>query len=104
MSRLLAVGLMLWACGAAAEPQAGTAAAEPLPGAQAVGDLLTADASGKVTVHAVRLPGPLRLDGQLDEAVYLDIPAISEFIMAEPRSGGPPSQKTEAWAGTRTSG
>ena len=106
LSRLLVAGLLLWACGAAAEPQVGVAAAEPkagtaaagsLPGAQAVGDVLTTAAAGKVTVRAFRLPGPLRVDGQLDEAVYRDVPAISEFIMAEPRSGGPPSQKTEAW-------
>ncbi len=86
-TRLLAVVLMLCA-GGLAHAQPAPAPAGPVEGK---------DASGRVTIRAVRLDRPLTLDGQLDEAVYRDTPAISEFIMAEPRAGGPPSQKTEAW-------
>ena len=87
-SRLLVIVLMLWACGAAAQPQ------DAVPPRESV---LSRDASGHVTLRAVRLPGPLRVDGQLDEAVYRAVPAISDFIQAEPLSGPPASQKTEAW-------
>ena len=87
-SRLLVIVLMLWACGAAAQPQ------DAVPPRESV---LSRDASGHVTLRAVRLSGPLRVDGQLDEAVYRDVPAISDFIQAEPLSGPPATQKTEAW-------
>ncbi|MGE0395012.1 MAG: hypothetical protein AB7N54_21145, partial [Alphaproteobacteria bacterium] len=94
--RFLAAELVLWltlcACGAAAQtPRSG----EPISGAGA--PVLSRDASGHVTLRAVALPGPLRVDGQLDEAVYRDVPSISDFIQAEPLSGPPASQKTEAW-------
>ena len=72
----------------------GAASAQPAPAA--AGPVVGADASWRVTVRAVRLNAPLILDGQLDEAVYRDTPAITEFILAEPRAGVPPSQKTEA--------
>ena len=45
----------------------------------------------------MRLAAPLRLDGQLDEAVYAGVPAMSDFIQAEPRSGSPSTQKSEVW-------
>ena len=63
----------------------------PVPAAPVAGR----DASGRVTIRAVRLEAPLTLDGQLDEAVYRDTPAITEFIKslrtdaptAEPQKG-----------------
>ena len=79
---------MLWACAAAAQPHRGSDTAEPV---------VSRDAAGHVTLRAVRLPGPLRLDGRLDEAVYWEVPSIADFIQAEPLSGPPASQKTEAW-------
>ena len=42
------------------------------------------DGSGRVTVRAVRLAAPLRIDGQLDEALYTSVPPISDFIQIEP--------------------
>jgi len=58
---------------------------------------VTRDAAGRATVRAVRLTSPLRLDGQLDEAVYEEVPPISDFIQTEPRNGEPATQKTEVW-------
>ena len=66
----------------------------PPPVAPAV---ITRDAAGRATIRAVRLTSPLRLDGQLDEAVYEDVPPISDFIQIEPHAGEPATQKTEVW-------
>jgi hypothetical protein len=40
---------------------------------------------GRPQVRAIRREAPLRVDGQLDEAVYRDVPAISDFIQTLPR-------------------
>ena len=55
------------------------------------------DAQGRVTIRAVRLTVPLRLDGQLDEPVYSDVLPASDFIQSEPLEGAPATQKTEIW-------
>ena len=55
------------------------------------------DASGRVTVRAVRLTAPLRIDGRLDEEVYATVPAMSDFIQNDPVEGAPTTQKTEVW-------
>ena len=60
-------------------------------------EVVARDARGRVTVRAIRLEEPLRLDGRLDEAVYSTERAIDGFIQQEPREGEPVSEKTEAW-------
>ena len=55
------------------------------------------DASGQATVRAVRLTSPLRIDGRLDEAIYGDVPPMSDFIQQEPKEGAPATEKTDAW-------
>lgn len=57
----------------------------------------TRDDRGNATVRAVRLTEPIRLDGQLDEAVYRDIPSISGFIQTLPDEGAPATEDTEVW-------
>jgi hypothetical protein len=64
----------------------------PLPPA-----VIARDGSGHVTIRAVRLTMPIRLDGQLDEAVYANIPAISDFIQQEPHEGSAATVKTDVW-------
>ncbi|MBI4262827.1 MAG: carbohydrate binding family 9 domain-containing protein [Acidobacteria bacterium] len=59
--------------------------------------VMTRDAEGRVTLRAVRLTTPLRVDGRLDEAVYDDVPAISGFIQTEPDEGTDATEKTELW-------
>jgi hypothetical protein len=68
-------------------------AGPPPPVAPAV---ITRDDAGRATLRAIRLTQPLRLDGQLDEALYSS-PSISDFIQVEPRSGAPATEKTEVW-------
>ena len=48
-------------------------------------DVVARDAEGRVTVRAVRIAEPLTIDGQLDEDVYRDVPAIDGFVQQEPR-------------------
>ena len=66
----------------------------PVPVPPAV---IARDADGRATIRAVRLTTPLRIDGQLDEAVYASVPPISDFIQTEPAEGSPASERTEVW-------
>ena len=59
--------------------------------------VLTRDPDGGVVLRAIRIPGAIRVDGQLDEAVYEEHPAITDLVQQEPDFGAPVSQKTEAW-------
>ena len=58
---------------------------------------LTRDAAGRATVRAVRLTGPWRLDGALEEAIYEEVPSVGGFIQQLPDAGAPPTEQTEAW-------
>jgi hypothetical protein len=55
------------------------------------------DTDGHVTVRAIRVMTPMRIDGALDEAVYTSASPMSDFVQAEPRSGEPGTEKTEMW-------
>ena len=59
--------------------------------------VIARDADGRATVRAIRLDQPLRVDGALDERVYADVPALSDFIQTEPVEGAPATEKSEAW-------
>jgi Domain of unknown function (DUF5916) len=50
-----------------------------------------------VAVRATRITTPLKIDGVLDEPVYEEVRAISEFQQQDPHEGAPVSEKTEAW-------
>src|SRR5947207_648505 len=60
-------------------------------------EVVTRDQAGRVTIRAVRLTSPIRLDGRLDEEFYNTVPAISDFIQQEPSEGAPATERTEAW-------
>ena len=66
----------------------------PPPVAPAV---MNRDAAGRTTVRAIKLTTGIRIDGALDEAVYQEVPAISDFIQQVPVEGATASEKTEAW-------
>src|SRR5512143_3710086 len=53
--------------------------------------------AGQVTVRAVRVGSPMRVDGRLDEEVYASTPAIGDFLQQEPNEGQPATEKTESW-------
>ena len=54
-------------------------------------------APDKVTVRAVRIDTPLKIDGRLDEQVYASVEPISGFLQQEPREGEPATERTDAW-------
>ena len=66
----------------------------PNPVAPAV---ITRNEERQATVRAVRLAEALRIDGKLDESVYAETPAITDFIQTLPRNGEEPTERTEAW-------
>ena len=58
---------------------------------------VTRPAASPVTVRALRITEPIRMDGRLDEAVYAQTPPISDFIQQEPVDGAMPTERTDAW-------
>ena len=50
-----------------------------------------------VTLRAVRVNEPLRIDGVIDESFYQNTPPVTEFIQSVPDVDGEPSQLTEVW-------
>ena len=67
------------------------------PPAPVAPDIVSRDGDGRVTIRAVRLDAPLRLDGALDEALYRTVPSVSDFVQVEPAEGAPATEKTETW-------
>ena len=55
------------------------------------------DGQGRVTIRATHLPGPLRIDGQLDEGPYSTVEPIGDFIQVEPTAGAPATEPTDVW-------
>jgi Domain of unknown function (DUF5916) len=66
----------------------------PPPVAPAV---VSRDGAGQVTIRAVRVGEPMRIDGELDEAFYQATPPIGDFVQTLPDAGAPASERTEAW-------
>jgi hypothetical protein len=54
-------------------------------------------ASDRVTIRAVRLDTPLKIDGRLDDEVYATTKSMSDFIQIEPHEGEPATERTEVW-------
>ena len=51
-----------------------------------------------LTIDAVAVPttSPIVIDGNFDEAVWRDAPAIGDFVQREPTEGAAPTERTEA--------
>lgn len=67
------------------------------PPAPELPEVVARDATGRVTMRAVRVSEPLVLDGRLDDDAYRRVRPVSGFIQQEPLEGQPASEKTEAW-------
>ena len=63
----------------------------------AAAQAVTRDDHRSATIRAIRLPEPLHVDGQLDEAVYGSEPPIDDFIQTLPGANTAPTERTEAW-------
>ena len=59
--------------------------------------LVSRDPAGNITLRAVRVAEPIRLDGKLDEPPYTTVTPFTDFIQQEPREGEPTTEKTETW-------
>jgi hypothetical protein len=59
--------------------------------------MISRQVAGPPTLRAVQLLEPLRIDGRLDEALYTNVPAISDFVQMEPEEGAPATERTELW-------
>ena len=60
-------------------------------------EVISRGENGRVVVRATRLRQPLRIDGRLDEAIYSQVPPVSDFIQTVPAEGQPATERTEAW-------
>ena len=60
-------------------------------------EVIARDTAGGVTVRAVRLAEPIRVDGRLNETVYSDVASMSDFIQNDPAEGEPATETTEVW-------
>ena len=90
--------MVLSAAAVAAQPPAGPAPAPPTsPPAPTLPFTISRDDQGRATVRAVRVTTPMRIDGQLDEAIYTQVQPASDFIQMEPHGGQPATEKTEVW-------
>src|SRR5262245_30431187 len=61
-------------------------------------DVIARDAEGRTTIRAVRVSGPMRIDGALDESLYVT-PPMTDFVQVEPQLGDPATERTEVWLG-----
>jgi hypothetical protein len=59
--------------------------------------VVTRDEAGAVIVRASRIALPMKIDGKLDEQVYAQIEAVTDFIQQEPREGQPSTERTDIW-------
>ena len=55
------------------------------------------DDQRRLTIRAVKLTGPLDIDGRLDEELYRDVIPVSDFIQTEPAAGAPATERTDLW-------
>ena len=90
------LAVLLAAAAVAANPAAAGAAQPPGSTVEGPGQAVVSR-DGGVTVRAVHLPGGLRIDGRLDEAIYLSVEPISDFVQQEPDEGRLATERTEAW-------
>ena len=60
-------------------------------------EMITRDARGRATVRAVKLQTPLRLDGQLDDEVYAQVPPFGGLLQVAPDYGQPATERTDVW-------
>ena len=67
------------------------------PPAPVAPNVVTRGEDGKVTLRAVRVDEPIRIDGQLDDRVYSEVQGIEGFLQQEPVEGQPATEETAVW-------
>src|SRR5262245_37883700 len=76
-----------------------TASAQPVSSTAegATEATVSRDGNGGATVRAIHVPGGIRIDGRLDEEIYVTVPPITDFLQQEPDEGRLATERTEAW-------
>jgi len=59
--------------------------------------VITRDQSGQATIRAIKLTGPLVLDGRLDDEVYQREQPFGGFIQVAPAYGAPLTERSDVW-------
>jgi len=67
------------------------------PPAPIAPDVVNRDEKGRATMRAVRIDRPLKIDGHLDEEVYVRVPGAGDFVQQLPRENFPATEPTEVW-------
>ena len=67
------------------------------PVAPVAPEVVARDAEGRVTVRAIRLSEELVVDGLLQDPIYSQARAISDFVQQEPHEGEPATERTDLW-------
>jgi hypothetical protein len=91
--RAAAVILTVWTLIVPAPAASQDAANSPPAGAP----VMTRDSAGRVTVRAVRIAEPPRVDAVLDEAFYKTHEPITSFIQTDPHDGQVATESTLVW-------
>lgn len=75
------------------------AASQNLPGGPVTSNtpVMTRDSEGRVTVRAVFVNEPPRVDGVLDEPIYQSLAPITGFIQQDPQEGQLATEATLVW-------
>jgi hypothetical protein len=88
---LFPFALCLWS----ADLLAQSTAIEPPP--PVAPEVMTRNAAGLVTIRAIKLTAPLRVDGRLDEEVYSAEKPFGGFLQVVPEYLKEQTEKTEVW-------
>jgi len=79
----LVLPLLVLTCGAASASARGTGPAPP------------ASPAATKTIRAVRIDGPLHVDGVIDEPVWERASPVSDFVQQDPRVNEPGTERTQ---------
>ena len=86
--------LLVLVCTASAAAQSPVIDGPPAP---EFPEMLARDEAGKVTVRAIKLKEPLKVDGRLDEDVYHEYQPFGDFVQVVPKYGATQSERTDIW-------
>jgi len=94
---VLTVLLLACASHAAGQSAAADAASTLRVQAPELPEVMARDDQGHATMRAVRLTGPLKVDGRLDEAIYSTVRGATDFTQLEPVPWTRATEQTVVW-------
>ncbi len=97
VSRVLVAVTLLTVSGTPAIAQQSDLPSLSDPSVPALPETITRSDDGHVTIRAVPLTTPIKIDGALDEPIYTDVHPFSGYIQLEPNGGQAATEKTEGW-------